>query len=137
MTVTATMATRPSEKELAGFDPDANPGMPDQDEGTTDQATADSIGVATIPLTPTIARQVGVDASTRGLVITAVDPSSDAGRKLRRGDVIVSANGAQVTTPKDLADAVAAAKRAGRSQVLLFIQRGSGNGGFIPVGIKD
>ncbi len=137
MTVTATMATRPSEKELAGFDPNANPGMPDQDEGTTDQATADSIGVATIPLTPTIARQVGVDASTRGLVITAVDPSSDAGRKLRRGDVIVSANGAQVTTPKDLADAVTAAKRAGRSQVLLFIQRGSGNGGFIPVGIKD
>jgi serine protease Do len=137
MTVTATMATRPSEEELAGFDPDANPGMPDQDEGSTDQATADSIGVATIPLTPTIARQVGVDASTRGLVITAVDPSSDAGQKLRRGDVIISANGAQVTTPQDLANAVAAAKRAGRGQVLLFVQRGSGPGGFLPVEIKD
>ncbi|HVI98907.1 MAG TPA: Do family serine endopeptidase [Sphingomonas sp.] len=137
MTVTATMATRPSEEELAGFDKDANPGMPDEDEGPTDQSTADAIGLATTPLTPTIARQVGVDASTRGLVVTAVDPSSDAGQKLRRGDVIVSANGAQVTTPQDLSGAVAAAKRDGRDQVLLFVQRGGGRSGFIPVKIKQ
>ena len=135
--LTATMATRPSEEELAGFDPDATPGLPDEDAGPTEQSTADAIGVATIPITPTIARQIGVDDSTRGLVVTAVDPSSDAGQKLRRGDVIISANGAQVTTPKDLATAVDAAKRQKRAQVLLYVQRGHNPGAFVPIEIKD
>ncbi|MCM8729387.1 Do family serine endopeptidase [Hephaestia sp. GCM10023244] len=135
-TVTATMAMRPSEEELAGFNPDADADTPDQGDSSSDQSVNDAIGLTTTVLTPTIARQVGVDASTTGLVVTAVDPSSNAAQKLRRGDVIVSANGAQVSSPKDLANIVAAAKRDNRDQVLLFVQRGRGGSGFIPVKLK-
>jgi serine protease Do len=139
MTLTVTLGTRPSAEELAGFaqgdDDDSLPDAGDQDQ--QDQATSDSIGVSTITLTPTIARQVGIDPATKGVIITSVDPSSDAGQKLQRGLVIVSANGQAVTTPQQLAAQVAAAKRAGRDQVVLYIALPRGQNRFIAVKIKS
>ena len=138
ITLTATLATRPSEQELAGFDQqDDDDSMPDADDQTQqDQATADSIGISTIPLTAAIARQVGIDPATKGVIITSVDQSSDAGQKLQRGLVIVSANGAPVSTPQQLAAQVSAAKRAGRDQVLLYIALPKGQNRFVAVKIK-
>ena len=81
-----------------------------------------------------IARQLGVSAETRGVVITAVDPSSDAAQKgLRRGDIILSANNAPVTTEAALNAQIKEAQSAGRSAVLLQVQRGRGQPAFIPV----
>ncbi|MEH3047475.1 Do family serine endopeptidase [Sphingomonas adhaesiva] len=134
-TLTATVATRPSEDQLAsltgaGDDDDAMP-----DDGA--QATApSSIGVTVQPLTPQIARQVGVDSTVQGVVVSAVDPSSDAGQKLKRGDVISSINSQPVRTAADVARIVAAAKSAGRPQVLLNITRQRTSGVFIPVKIR-
>ncbi|TPG22455.1 Do family serine endopeptidase [Sphingomonas koreensis] len=138
MTLTATLGTRPSAQELAGFDtPSDDDGMPDEgDDSTTQQAAADAIGVSVIPLTPTIARNVGIDPSTAGVIITSVDQSSDAGQKLQRGWAIVSANGAPVTTPAALAAQIAAAKSAGRDQILLYIARPRGQNNFVAVKIK-
>lgn len=138
MTLTVTLGTRPSAEELAGFaQGDDSDALPDEDDqGQQDQATSDSIGVSTIPLTPTIARQVGIDPATKGVIITSVDSSSDAGQKLQRGLVIVSANGQPVTTPQQLAAQVAAAKRAGRDQVVLYIALPRGQNRFIAVKIK-
>ena len=138
ITLTATLATRPSEQELAGFDQqNDDDSMPDADDQTQqDQATADSIGISTIPLTAAIARQVGIDPATKGVIITSVDQSSDAGQKLQRGLVIVSANGAPVSTPQQLAAQVSAAKRAGRDQVLLYIALPKGQNRFVAVKIK-
>jgi serine protease Do len=138
MTLTATLATRPSEKELAGFtgQGDDDDALPDEDD-QQEQATSDSIGVSTITLTPTIAQQVGVDPATKGVVVTSVDPSSDAGQKLQRGLVIVAANGQPVTTPQALAQQVAAAKRAGRDRVLLYIALPKGQNRFVAVKIKS
>ncbi|MGN6279831.1 MAG: Do family serine endopeptidase [Sphingomonas sp.] len=139
MTLNVTLGTRPSEQELAGFNgqDDDNDGLPDADDQTQqDQATSDSLGISTITLTPTIAQQVGVDPATKGVIITSVDSSSDAGQKLQRGLVIVSANGQPVTTPQALAAQVAAAKRAGRDQVLLYIALPKGQNRFVAVKIK-
>nr|WP_255586872.1 Do family serine endopeptidase [Hephaestia mangrovi] len=140
ITLTATLDTRPSEQELAGFNGqgDDDDAMPDEgDEQQQAQATSDSIGISTITLTPAIAQQVGVDPATKGVVITSVDPSSDAGQKLQRGLVIVSANGQPVTTPQALGQQVAAAKRAGRDQVLLYIALPRGQNRFVAVKIKS
>ncbi|MGN6269179.1 MAG: Do family serine endopeptidase [Sphingomonas sp.] len=139
MTLTATLATRPSEKELAGFtgqddDDDALPDEGDQQQQA--QATSDSIGISTITLTPVIAQQVGVDPATKGVVITSVDPSSDAGQKLQRGLVIVAANGQPVATPQQLGAQVTAAQRAGRDRVLLYIALPKGQNRFVAVKIK-
>ena len=87
------------------------------------------------PLTPGIARAVGADPSTQGVVIGAVAPTSDAAGKLQRGDIIQSINGTPVRTAAEVSAAVAAAKRAGRPQVLLLVQRQRGPARFLPVKI--
>ena len=51
-------------------------------------------------------------------------PGSDAAKKgLRRGDVVVRANERAVDGPQDVIAAVDAARKAGRTSVLLFIYR--------------
>jgi serine protease Do len=137
-TANVTVDTRPTEQQLltqlgqGGDDFSA--------EGDdTPQATvpaANALGVTVQPLTPTIARQIGVDSTVQGVVVAQVDASSDAGSKLRRADVISAVNGAPVRTAADVTAAVAAAKAAGRPQVLLLVQRGRGPAGFVPVRLK-
>ena len=87
------------------------------------------------PLTPAIARSVGVDSTVQGVVVAAVDPASDAGSKLKRADVISAVNGTPVRTAADLAAAVGQAKAAGRPSVLLLVSRGKVVNQFVPVKI--
>ena len=116
-----------------GNDDDGMPG--DDDEGAVAPASS-SIGVTVQPLTPQIARAIGVDSTVQGVVVSAVDPSSDAGQKLKRGDVISSINSQPVRTAADVARVVAAAKAQGRPQVLLNITRQRTSGVFMAVKIK-
>jgi serine protease Do len=144
MTLTATMAERPSEEKIAavqkGSRPDqqsfGNQSRPGDQKGASSQP----LGFAAIPLTPDIARDVGVPATTQGLVVTAVDNSTDAGQKgLQRGDVILTAgmNNAPVATSADLDKAAADAKKAGRAAVMLQIRRGAKDPQFLPVRLRD
>jgi serine protease Do len=139
ITVQALVGTRPPEEELAGanFDPEDEQAMPEDPTGTADQTIQDELGLAVQPLTSEIARSIGVDAGTKGLVIGAASANNDAGRKgLRRGDVILSANRAPVTTSEALAKIVADAKKAGRDAVLLEILRRGGPSAFIAIRVK-
>ena len=122
VSVTATVGTRPSEDDIAGFQMDQEGEIP---EGTPPSANVrDSLGLNVQPLTPAIARSIGVDPATRGVVVAAVDPSSDAGRKgLRRGDVIRSVNRQPVANAADIQRQVQAVRQAGRDQILVVIQR--------------
>ncbi|MEO0636997.1 MAG: Do family serine endopeptidase [Pseudomonadota bacterium] len=66
-------------------------------------------------------------ALTRGeggdLVIDDIDPSSEAARRgFRPGDVVEKVNGTSVSTVRDVAEAVAAAKDAGREVVLFQLR---------------
>ena len=135
-TVTVTAAPRPSQEQLA-----AQLGQGDDfstdDEGTTTTAPAggNALGLSVLPLTPTIARQVGVDSTVQGVVVAQVDPASDAGQKLKRSDVIQAVNGTPVRTAADLAAAVSQARAAGRPQVLLLVSRGRTGTAFVAVKI--
>ena len=61
---------------------------------------------------PELARAANLPASARGVIITAVDPNSDAGEEgLQRGDLIVSVNNQLVTTPAQVVAAVDSARR--------------------------
>lgn len=140
MTVTATVGERPPEEQLAarlGGDDDAF--SKDDDDGKSqEQAAQASLGLAVQPLTPAIARQVGVPATVRGLVIGGVDPNSDAAAKgLQRGDVIVSIAGRPATSAADVRSAVQEATAAKRNSVLLLVQRGSNPARYIGLRIKN
>ena len=129
MTVTATVGKRPSEEELAQqtFDPNSgqqvdplNPAPKQQGEGLAEKA----MGLSVLPMTPQIARQLGASEDTQGLVVSVVDPSSDAGSKgLQRGDIILSANYRPITTIAALEEAIRSAKTGNRVALLLRIQR--------------
>jgi serine protease Do len=133
--LSATVTTRPSEDQMAALTGgDDDDGLPD-DDGTTAPASS-SLGITVQPLTPQIARSIGVDSALQGVVIASVDPSTDAGQKLKRGDVITQVNAQPVRSAADVARVVAAAKAQGRPQVLLNVSRGRTSGVFIPVKIK-
>ena len=139
LTVTATVANRPSEEQIAGLlgqGDDDGDGIPDADNGTATQPANNPLGVVITPLTPQIARAIGVDSTVQGVVVSSVDPASDAAQKLQRGDVIQAINSVPVRSAADLARGVAAAKAAGRPQVLLLVTRKRNSGIFVPVKIK-
>ncbi len=138
MTVTAVLAERPTEEQLASIIGNDNAGgLGNEDATSTGNAAREALGLAVQGLTPDIARSLNVPAGTRGVVIGAVDPSSDAaGKGVQRGDVIVSVNQQPVATAADLTSAVAAARSAGRGSVLVFVQRGPGRAVPVPLKLK-
>ncbi len=130
MTVTATVGRRPSDDALrqqqlfSGDGDDRGSGGMGSDQEQPSSLIQDKLGLSVVPLTPQIAAQLGAAAGTKGLVIADVDGSSDAGRKgLQRGDIVLSANYAEVTTPGALEAAIRQAQADGREALLLRIQR--------------
>jgi len=123
ITVDATLGKRPSEDELREqqqtFDPDSEEPM---DPEEMDDLIAEDLGLQVLEITPQIARSLGVEADTKGLVIGAVDPNSDAGRKgLRRGTIILSANYIETATVDALREQIEAAKADERESLLLRV----------------
>jgi serine protease Do len=81
-----------------------------------------SLGLTLMPINPAIRQQYELDDKVTGIVITAVDPMSDAADKgLRAGDVITRVNGQAVRMPSDVTRSIAEAKRLGRESVLLLV----------------
>ncbi|SOB79786.1 serine protease Do [Sphingomonas guangdongensis] len=135
--LTATVGTRPPEDQLAQFSEGDDDGDLPQGDGNQTAPASNPLGIQVTPLTPQIARNLGVDPATRGVVIVSADPSSDAAAKgLRRGDVIVSVNGTAVTSAAALNQAAAAAKAAGRDSVALYFTRSRGVGGYVAVRLR-
>ena len=70
-----------------------------------------------------------------GLVVTDVDPDSDAAdRGIQAGDIIRSINSVEVKDTKDVTDAMKTASDAGRKSVLVQITRDD-NSRFVPLPI--
>jgi serine protease Do len=112
---------RPSEAELA-----KTQGEMDQDsaggQGGESSAHPGVLGLGVTPLDAEARRKFGIPADVRGALVQDVDLSSDAAAKgLKPGDVVLRVNDQNVTNAADLSEAVAAAQKAGRVNVLLFV----------------
>jgi len=141
ITLNAVVGTRPPDEQLAQsgnrFDPEAQEDLPETPSAGAQQTIQIEIGVAVQLLTPEIARAVGVETDTKGLVIGAVSATSDVGRRgVRRGDVILTVNRQPVTSVEGLAKAITDAKAAGREAVLLEMLRRGGPSAFLPVRLR-
>lgn len=96
----------------------------------------DMLGLTLQPLTPEIRKQLGLQPGDDGLVVTKVDPSSEAYVKgLREGDVITEAGQQRVTRLKDLQARIEEARDAGRKSLLLLIRRG-GDPRFVALSVE-
>ncbi len=133
-TVYVTVAERPTEEALAKL---SGGGAATQGTNGSSPATSQrALGLSLAPLTPELGRAANLPASARGVIVTAVDPNSNAGEQgLQRGDLIVSVNNQPVNTPGQVIAAVDAARKTGRSSVLLLVQRGSTPGVFVGINI--
>jgi serine protease Do len=93
-----------------------------------------TLGVTLEAITQAHRARYQIDNDVMGLVVTAVDPLGPAGDKLQRGDVIVEAEQQKVSTPADLDARVEAQRRAGKTAVLLLVNR-DGQQNFVGIRI--
>lgn len=125
MTVNVEVGTRPTDAQLnpRRFDPNEQAPVKPDSASSQEKVVADTLGIAVEPVTPDIARVLGIDPATRGVVIGAVANGTDAERKgLARGVVIISANNQPVTSASELAAQIDTVRKSGRSAIMLQLR---------------
>jgi serine protease Do len=111
--VAVTIAKRSDTQLAANGD---NPSAPQE------PSKADALGLALVALTPETKRYYSIDDTVDGVLITSVDPSSEAADKgLQVGQVISSVGNKQVHSPADIEQGIKEAKSAGRDKVLFLV----------------
>ncbi len=105
--------TRSDKPGVTGTDPNA--------DGPGGKGQGGKLGLSLQPVTPQIAKQLGLESDSEGLVVTDLDPggpSADAG--IARGDVILEINRKPVNSVTDVKSMLEA---AGDKPLLLLVSR--------------
>ncbi|HUO97147.1 MAG TPA: PDZ domain-containing protein, partial [Rhizomicrobium sp.] len=106
-----------------------------QDQGmpASAAATGKAIGLGLTAVTPDVRRAYNLGDNVQGVLITKVDPDSNAAEQgLQPGDIVQQVNYKAVHTPQDVERSVAAAHSAGRKSVLLLVST-EGTSHFVAV----
>ena len=102
--------------------------LPDQRADRPSERGGKSGGTDLSGLGLSLAPAPSMGAGREGVVVTEVDPSGPAAeRGLKSGDVILEAGGKPVTNPADVRDALSAARKDGKSVILLRVKGEDGN----------
>jgi serine protease Do len=116
----------------------------EDDAAAQKPATSDStpqssrlIGLGLAPLDEALRKQFGLEAKTKGVVVTEVDPQSPAAKRgIKVGDVIVEAGQDAVTNVTEVAASIEKIRKAGRKAVLLRLEDAKGDLRFVAVPIE-
>jgi serine protease Do len=123
-------------KVLIGSRPDDKVAMATATTPSAGPSTASAMGLGLSSLTPETRHSLNLADNVSGVVITKVDPNSDAADKgLQPGDVVLKVGNRAVKTPQDVQSGVAEAQKSGRKSVLLLVARSSGGTGFYALDI--
>ena len=99
-------------------------GAVDAEKPDVAPAEKDILGLTLSTLTDDLRGQLGLDDGAQGLVVQAVDESTEAFEKgLRAGDMITEAGQQKLTSIEDLKAGIEVAKEAGRKSLLLLVRR--------------
>lgn len=83
-----------------------------------------SLGLSVTPLNDKLRETNGISKTTNGLLVVDVKRGSVAAEKgILAGDIIMEVDQKEVTTAAQLSEKITAAEKAGRSSILLFIER--------------
>ena len=127
--------TRPSERELAANDNSGGRAGPGGSSSPQVQRPS-VLGLALAPVDDALRRKLTLPADLKGVAVDSVEQSSDAAQRgFRPGDVIVRAGDRQVASAADFAAVVDAAKKAGRTSVLVGVYR-AGRTTFVPLKVS-
>ncbi|MFN0277258.1 MAG: Do family serine endopeptidase [Pyrinomonadaceae bacterium] len=90
-------------------------------DDSSPQEQSGKLGLGLEPLTPQIAKRLGLDSDSEGVVVTDVDPNGPAAEaQIERGDVILEMNRKPVSS---LADVQLALGSAGDKAILMLVSR--------------
>jgi serine protease Do len=129
MTINALIERR-DEEQIAGTT--ITPG----DSGGSAQSSK-SLGLGLSSLTPLMRQQFNLDDSVSGVLVTDVLPNSEAAEKgFRAGMIILAVGNDEVMSPEDIETGIAAAREAGRENVLLLVTDGQGQR-FVTLSIEE
>jgi len=127
-TVNVTIGAKKDAQVAANFDPQSGAAA-----GVA--PTGKAMGLGLTALTPEVRRAYNLDESVQGVLVTKVDPDSNAAEQgLQPGDIVVSVRNKAVHTPQDIEKSVAAAHSAGVKSVLLLVSS-EGTSHFVAVPI--
>ncbi len=116
--------TQEIQLKVAALDPNRPPSPPPAAEKPKPPASFDALGLKLAELTLDLRKQFSLSDAVRGVVITDVPPNSAAATQgLRPGDLVVGVGRASVTTPEELQQRTAVAKKAGRTNLLVRVER--------------
>jgi len=133
--ITAKIGNRP-EPRVASNDNDNNEGS-QANAGDERQSTLQAMGLGLAAVTPEARRNFNIDAAIDGVLVTRVDPDSDAGDKgIQPGDVVLSVANKPVHNPKDVLAQIAAARSSGHHTVLLLVATQGGTR-FVAVDVGE
>ncbi|HLJ71679.1 MAG TPA: DegQ family serine endoprotease [Roseiarcus sp.] len=108
------------------------------DEAPADKAINTHIfGMELSGLSPDLRKSFQIKDNVKGVVVSSVDPNSPAAEKgLRPGDVIQEVNQVAVADPKDVSQAIDAAKKAGKKTALLLVSNAQGDARFVAMAVQ-
>jgi serine protease Do len=89
--------------------------------------TGEAMGLGLAAVTPEMRRSYNLDGTVEGVLITKVDPNSDAADKgLEPGEVLLSVGNRSVHTPQEVQSRIAEAHAQGHKSVLLLVSGSNG-----------
>jgi serine protease Do len=131
---TMTITIKVEELEQAEANGLAGTGMPDdatkpEETGIELEQTGLTIGV----ITPSDRKEMDLPETTKGVIVLAVKPGSEAAAKgLELGDIIIEVNQQKLTDPAKVAAVLRAARKDKKSSVLLLVDaQGKGDVRFV------
>lgn len=111
--------------------------LPASMQNPEEAGSADLLGMSLSELTPELMAEHGLPDDAQGLLVTAVDPISDAADKgLQPGDLITEAGQQPVASIAEFEAAVEAAREAGRRSLLVLIRR-AGEPRFVALSLTE
>jgi len=129
LTVKVTIGKLPETKEAASEEKEKEAEEPEKTK---------LLGLSISPMSAELRAKYKIDSEVNGVVITDVNPDSDAARKnIAEGNVIVEVKGAKVTSPDQVAKEVEATKQSKRKSVLLLIADPKGDLRFVAVSVEE
>jgi serine protease Do len=96
-----------------------------------------SLGMGLATITPDVRSSFALSTEAAGVLVTHLDPASEAALKgLRTGDRIVAVGSSDVGSLADINLAIEKARSLNRSSVLLFIETQAGGKAHIPLTLR-
>jgi serine protease Do len=99
---------------------------PNEPEKPKPPPTVDALGLKLARLSADLRKQFSLPETAKGVVVTDVPPNSAAAAKgLRPGDLVIAVGYAPVLSPEEVQQKAALAKKSGRKELLVRIERDS------------